>query len=168
MSVQHGTVGNAQFESVRHTGNAHAKALIHRDMLRVAAQAGLKSTPQSVLSILIAEAWPHAPSRYWYCATTQHRLAVRLSCGERTIRRAVAELRDANLLRVTVNPQKTKARYWLNDLVQPLKSEAPAAQPTGGDTGVRAGSVGGHQCPGGPDTSGLYGGTPVATSTKKT
>jgi len=150
MNAQRGTVGNAHFEPVRQNGNAHAKALIHRDMLRVAAQAGLKSTPQSVLSILIAEAWPHPHSRYWYCATTQHRLAVRLSCDERTIRRAVAELRDANLLRVTVNAQKTKARYWLNDLVQPLKAEVPA-QPTGqkgGDTGVLSQIPTGHQCPG--------------------
>jgi len=165
---------SVRFPAPRATGNAHAKALIHRDLMRVAAQAGLTSMPQSVLSILIAEAWPHPHSRYWYCATTQRRLAERLSCHERTIQRAVAELRLHDLLRVTVNASKTKARYWLNDLVQPLRCDVnrepaaesaaePAAEPElprgaqptgqlGHDTGVVSQTPTRHWCRVGGDT----------------
>lgn len=135
---------------------ASSKAKLIRDALRAAAELHARPMAQALYATLIAEAWWDRRNEAWATHTSQDRLAQRLNVSDRTVRRAITELVELQLLYVRhIGPQRPAKYYMPRSFPAPDLLPAPVQS----DTSVRTDRTlvsthTGHQCPGRTPTSG--------------
>lgn len=113
---------------------AKAKALLLRDAMRDAGNAGISAQAHAVLAIVIAEAWPKGSG--WEATITLAELERRLSASKRSVKRWADELESAELVRRRPGRMQVSTRWTVLVGVHTRALEGAPVRPGGrvGDT----------------------------------
>lgn len=111
----------------RSTSPALAKARLLTVTLRAAADAGTSPTAVAVLAHILADAWPKDDG--WTATTSQQTIASRLSVHVGTIKRAIRELAEANLIESRPGDGRFISSYIVRGERQRTPSPCASAPP---------------------------------------